>query len=462
MEISNLPTLTLTQSLTGLKTKQFSLAELQRAVIDAIERKNLEFNAYLDYHSAVPKESFAGELGGVPIAVKDNFLTRDLMTTASSNMLRGYRPQYESTVTRKIQEAGGWIIGKTNLDAWAHGSSTETSDFGPTKNPCNTAHIPGGSSGGTAAAVAADLCIAGLGTETSGSILGPAAWTGIVGLKPTYGRVSRYGVIAMASSLDSPGVMTKTTEDAAQLLKIIAGHDPNDGTSSTKPVPDYLSGLRTGIKGKKIGVIYESVLPNEMKPILSAAVEVLRQQGAQVESVEAMNPEPAIGMYAVLQRSEVSSNLARYDGLRYGHDRSAFGAEAKRRIMLGTYTLSKGYADRYYVQAQKVRTAFINDFNRLFGQFDLLVSLSMPSYAWPLGESAKYPFFGEMIDKLAEPRSAAGLPAISVPCYRDPKTNLPLGLMIVGPQFAETELLTAAYAYEQATDWNSWARQERT
>ena len=435
---------------------------MQRSVIDAIDRKNLELNAYLDYHTELPSGGFGDELLGAPIAVKDNFLTKDLVTTASSNVLRGYRPHYESTAVKRVREAGGWIVGKNNLDAWAHGSSTETSDFGPTKNPCNTAYIPGGSSGGTAAAVAADLCIAALGTETSGSILGPAAWTGIVGLKPTYGRVSRYGVIAMASSLDSPGVMTKTTEDAARLLKIIAGHDPNDGTSSTKEVPDYTATLAAGIKGKKIGVIYESVLPDEMKPILSAAVEVLRQQGARVESVEAMNPEPAIGMYAVLQRSEVSSNLARYDGLRYGQDRSAFGDEAKRRIMLGTYTLSKGYADRYYVQAQKVRTAFINDFNRLFGQYDLLVSLSMPSYAWPLGESAKYPFFGEMIDKLAEPRSAAGLPAISVPCFRDPKTNLPLGLSIIAPQFSESELLAAAHAYEQATDWNRWVSQERT
>ncbi len=452
--------LTITQALSGLKQKRFSPTELQQSVLNAINVRNPKLNAYLNYHSSVPTDFSAGPLAGIPIAVKDNFLTTDLVTTAASNVLRDYRPQYESTVTHKLKKAGAWIVGKTNLDAWAHGSSTETSDFGPTKNPHNPEYIPGGSSGGSAAALAADLCTAAIGSETSGSILGPAAWCGIVGFKPTYGRVSRAGVIAMGSSLDCPGPMTKTVTDAALLLGVVAGHDRYDGTSSVRAVPDYVSSLSAGIKGKKIGIIYEDVLPDEMKSVLSSAVAVLRQQGAIVESAQAMNPEPAIGMYAVLQRSEVSSNLARFDGIRYGQGRDAFGTEAKRRIMLGTYTLSKGYADRYYIQAQKVRTAFVNDFQRLFAQYDLLVSLSMPSYAWPLGESAKHPFFGEMIDKLAEPRAAAGLPAINVPCYRNPETNLPLGLMLVAPQFAEANLLTAAYTYEQATDWNPWTKQE--
>jgi aspartyl-tRNA(Asn)/glutamyl-tRNA(Gln) amidotransferase subunit A len=458
--MSDLSSLTLKQSIDGLKRREFSAAELQRAVLDSIKRQNQELNAYLDYHPAVPSETFGGELAGIPIAVKDNFLTRDLVTTASSNVLRGYRPHYESTVTRKLREAGAWIVGKTNLDAWAHGSSTETSDFGPTKNPLNPQYVPGGSSGGSAAAVAANMCIAAIGSETSGSILGPAAWTGTVGLKPTYGRASRYGITAMGSSLDCPGPMTKTVSDAALLLELMAGPDPYDGTTSDRTVPKYLESIGQGIKGKKIGVIYESVLPDQSRSILDNLVEVLRHLGASVESATAMDPEPAIGMYAVIQRSEVSSNLARYDGLRYAHGREAFGAEAKRRIMLGTYTLSKGYSDRYYVQAQKVRTRFIQDFDRLFSQYDLLVSLSMPSPAPLLGESAKYAFFGEMVDKLAEPRAAAGLPAINVPCYRDPHTNLALGAMFIAPQFAEVNVLSAAYAFEQATDWNPWVRQE--
>lgn len=461
MADTRLATLTLKQSLDGIREKKFSGNELRQSVLNSIQQQNPQLNAYLDFHQLLPVDEISGTLSGMPIAVKDNFLTTDLLTTASSAVLEGYKPQYESTVTKKLKDAGAWIVGKTNMDAWAHGSSTETSDFGPTKNPNNQSYIPGGSSGGSAAALAADMCTAAIGSETSGSILGPAAWCGIVGLKPTYGRVSRAGVVAMASSLDCPGPMTKTVEDSALLLGLMAGHDRYDGTSSNQPVPNYLATLKEGVRGKKIGVIYESVLPNDMKPVLESVVAELRKLGADVETAEAMNPEPAIGMYAVLQRSEVSSNLARYDGIRYGRDRSAFGAEAKRRIMLGTYTLSKGYADRYYVQAQKVRTLFIQDFARLFSQYDLLVSLSMPSYALPLGESAKFAFFGEMVDKLAEPRAAAGLPSISVPCFRDKATNLPLGCMFIAPQFAETTLLQAAYAYEQATDWNRWTAQER-
>lgn len=456
--MADLHTLTVKQSIDGLSSGEFTAAELQEAVLKQINRLNPDLNIYLDHHDSVPNESMAGVLSGIPLAVKDNFLTTDLATTASANVLRGYRPHYESTVTKKLKAAGGWVVGKTNMDAWAHGSSTETSDFGPTKNPNNPEYIPGGSSGGSGAAVAANACIAAIGSETAGSIRGPASWCGVVGLKPTYGRVSRYGVVAMGSSLDSPGVMTKTVEDSALLLQHIVGHDKNDGTTSQQKIDDYAAYLGKSVKDLKIGAIYFDVpgIDPEAARGYSAAVEAVRALGAQVEEVNAMDPQYAIGLYAVIQRSEVSSNLARYDGIRYGHDRTHFGNEAKRRIMVGTYTLSKGYADKYYVQAQKVRTLYIQDFTRLFAKYDLLIAPTAPGLALKIGESKKYPYFGELMDLFLEASSIAGLPAMSVPCWRDEKTNLPLGLNIMAPFWQEGKMIQLADAFERSTSWNPW------
>jgi aspartyl-tRNA(Asn)/glutamyl-tRNA(Gln) amidotransferase subunit A len=452
-----LNTLTLKQALDILEKKEVTLQEITTAVTQAIADKNDELNVYLTVNDKKGENKEGSHLRGLPIAVKDNYCTKELRTTASSTVLDAFIPQYESTVTQKLQEAGGHIVGKTNLDAWAHGSSTETSQYGRTLNPRNTSHLPGGSSGGSAAAVAADLCIASLGTETAGSIRQPASWCGVVGLKPTYGRCSRYGVIAMASSTDSPGPITKTVEDSAIMLNAIAGHDPYDGTSSTKDVPDFTSFLNQDVKGMKIGIIYTDIEGlEEIKDIFLEQVKVFEKLGATVEFVKAMDPHHAISVYTVVQRGEVSSNLGRFDGIRYGNDRSYFGHEAKNRIMLGTYTLSKGYADQYYNTAQKVRTLFIEDYNTLFKKYDVLISPTSPGFAKKVGVSESSAMFGELEDMLLEPSSIAGLPGISVPCYRDPQTNLYLGLNIVAPMFREDLVIKVGDAFEKNTPWNSW------
>jgi aspartyl-tRNA(Asn)/glutamyl-tRNA(Gln) amidotransferase subunit A len=385
-------------------------------------------------------------------------------------VLDGFIPPYESTVTRKIAEAGGVSIGKTNMDAWAHGSSTETSDYGPTLNPRNPKYLPGGSSGGSAAAIAADMAIASVGSETAGSIRQPASWCGVVGLKPTYGRVSRYGVVAMGSSLDSPGPITKTVEDSALILNVIAGQDKNDGTTTPLKVPDYTANMKKGVKGMRIGICYIDNPHLKDSPIVDkveSAGKLFEEMGAKVDLVKTsenleegkiLTHEHAIGVYTVVQRGEVSSNLSRYDGIRYGHDRSNFGHEAKNRIMLGTFTLSSGYADRYYVHAQKVRSLYIKNFRDLFGKYDLLISSPSPNYALPVGSTSGDPMFGELQDMLVEPSSLAGICGISVPMYKDEKTNLYLGLNIMGDYFNEEKVIQAAYAFEQATDWNDWKK----
>ena len=453
-----LNTLTLKQALDKLEKKEITLNDINRDVKQAIEKLNKDLNVYLTLNDQeVSQEEQQGPLAGLPIAIKDNYCTRDLRTTASSTVLDNFKPQFESTVTKKLKEAGGYVVGKTNLDAWAHGSSTETSQYGRTLNPRNTDYLPGGSSGGSAAAVAADMCIASLGTETAGSIRQPASWCGVVGLKPTYGRCSRYGVVAMASSTDSPGPITKTVEDSAILLNYIAGHDQYDGTSSEKAVPDFTKSLDKDIKDMKIGVIYTDIEGLEdIKETFLEQIKVFEKLGAKVKFVKAMDPHHAISVYTIVQRGEVSSNLGRYDGIRYGHDRSFFGHEAKNRIMLGTYTLSKGYADQYYNVAQKVRTLYIQDFEKLFKDYDVLVSPTSPGFAKKIGASEQSAMFGELEDMLLEPSSIAGLPGISVPCYRDEKTNLYLGMNIVAPMFREDLVIQVGDAFEKNTKWNSW------
>ncbi|MEK7550427.1 MAG: amidase family protein [Patescibacteria group bacterium] len=387
---------------------------------------------------------------GIPIAIKDNFLTKGIRTTAASKLLNSFIPQYSATVVNKLEANGYSVVGKTNLDAWCHGSSTETSDFGPTLNPWNTDYLSGGSSGGSAAAVSAGIVDVAIGSETAGSIRGPAAWCGVVGVKPTYGRVSRYGVIAMGSSLDCPGVLAKDVVSATKVLKIISGNDPYDATSSNRETEDYELFLTGNVKGLKIGLIENYLLPEMEKEVVDktlGAIEVLEKLGAIITRVKTLDPKYAIGVYTVVQRAEVSSNLARYDGIRYGNDRNYFGQEAKRRIMLGTHILSSGYQDQYYKKAEKIRTLFNKDFDKLFEGFDVLVGPTMPGPAPKVGVTKGQSMFGEMADVLAEPSAISGLPAVSIPCGF--VRRLPIGLQIMGPQFSEGKILNVAYTYEQ-------------
>jgi aspartyl-tRNA(Asn)/glutamyl-tRNA(Gln) amidotransferase subunit A len=454
-----LNTLTLKQTLDKLEKKEISLAEVYADVRKSLSQ-NEKINAYLTLNEQMEQDGKSSEnlpLKGIPLAIKDNFCTKGLRTTASSTLLDNFIPQFESTVTKRLKEAGASFIGKTNLDAWAHGSSTETSQYGRTLNPRNTEYLPGGSSGGSAAAVAADMCIAAMGTETAGSIRQPSAWCGTVGLKPTYGRTSRYGVVSMASSTDSPGPITKTVEDAAILLNHFAGHDSHDSTTSTQAVPDYTKALNKSVKNMKIGVLYmDQPGLQEIKASFEQQLKVFEELGANVENAQAMDPNHAIGVYTVVQRAEVSSNLARYTGVRYGNDRSYFGDEAKRRIMLGTFTLSKGYSDQYYLSAQKVRTLFIQDYSKLFAKYDVLIAPTSPGYAKKVGASESSTMFGELEDLLVEPSSIAGLPGINVPCFHDPITNLYLGMDIIAPMWQEEKIISVADAFEKNTSWNSW------
>ena len=453
---SDLHHLDISAASAGLRGGKFSSRELVKSCLNQIQKHNSGINAFLTLNEHALEEADQADinlpLGGIPMAIKDNFLTQGLRTTASSKVLDNYIPQYDSTVVEKLKKAGAIILGKTNMDAWAHGSSTETSDYGPTLNPWSTGHLPGGSSGGSAAAVRADMCTFAIGSETAGSIRQPAAWCGITGFKPTYGRISRYGVIAMASSTDSPGPLTKTAVDASTITSLLAGKDPSDATT----IPgNYQKILPKNGKKLKIGVAVEYLLPqmkDEVKKLIREAAGVLLRLGMSVEDISLMDPNYSVGVYTIVQRSEVSSNLARYDGIRYGLDRSHFGEEAKRRIMLGTYTLSSGYYDQYYQKALKVRTMIIEDFNRAFRQVDLVIGATSPGPALKVGASRNQPMFGEMEDILVEPSSIAGLTGISVPCgFVD---VLPIGLQIIGPQGGEESVFRVALEYQSAVDWH--------
>lgn len=463
----DLNTLSLSETTDGLKKRKFSSAELVLACIDRIKQTEPAIHACVTtcaeeaiqqakaIHTPDDAVHARMPLLGVPVVVKDNYCTAGVRTTASSKVLDAYIPVHDATVWKKVRDAGAILIAKTNMDAWAHGSSTETSDYGASKNPWDTNTLPGGSSGGTAASIAADQAIIGLGSETAGSIRQPAAWCGIVGLKPTYGRASRSGIIAMGSSLDCPGPMTKTVSDAAHLLNIIAGHDPHDATSMKNPAKDYTAGLGGSIRGMTLGYCEDYF--NGVEPGVASAVHTafkkLESLGAVIKKIDLFDPSYAIAVYTIIQRGEVSSNLARYDGIRYGNDRSFFGQEAKRRIMLGTYVLSSGYYDAYYNKAEKVRTVIMQDFDRAFQSVDAIIAPTSPSCALPVGSSKNHPMFGEMADVLVEPSSIAGLPGISVPCGF--AGSLPVGLQIIGPQCAEERIITIAHAYEQATDWHT-------
>lgn len=460
--------LTITQAVEGLKKKKFSCLELTKACLKRIKQVDDKINAFITVceqealKEAAEKSGYIKENGypeekllfGIPVAVKDNFCTKGTKTTASSKVLENFIPPYDAAVVSKLKSAGAIVIGKTNMDAWAHGSSTETSDFFTTKNPWNLKFLPGGSSGGSAAAVAADEAIAAIGSETAGSIRQPASWCGVTGLKPTYGRVSRYGVIAMCSSTDSPGPITKNVTDALILLNVLAGKDRKDATTSEKKLKEVK--LSESLKGLKIGLPKQYFLKQSEKQVITKtnqAIKVLENLGAEIIWINLLDPKYSVGVYTIIQRSEVSSNLARYDGIRYGNSRNFFGEEAKRRIMLGAYSLSSGYYDAYYKKAQKVRTVILKDFEKVFKKVDVLLSPSCPTTALPKGASKNASMFGELQDILFEASSMAGLPAISLPCGFG-KNNLPVGFQIMSPQFREDLILKTAYAYQQATQWH--------
>ncbi|MDX2253629.1 MAG: Asp-tRNA(Asn)/Glu-tRNA(Gln) amidotransferase subunit GatA [Nitrospira sp.] len=412
-------------------------------------------------------------LMGMPLAIKDNICTEGVPTTCSSRMLQHFVPPYDATVIAKLREQGYILLGKTNLDEFAMGSSTENSAFGPSRNPWDLHRVPGGSSGGSAAAVAADECVAALGSDTGGSIRQPAAFCGVVGLKPTYGRVSRYGLVAFASSLDQIGPITKDVRDAAFVLGSIAGHDPQDSTSADVPVPDYLKALaKRDLKKLRVGVpreFFAEGLDPEVDQAVKAAIAELKTLGGEIKDIQLPRTDAAVAVYYVLATAEASSNLARFDGVKFGlraketkdladlymkTRQEGFGPEVKRRIMLGTYVLSAGYYDAYYGKAQAVRTLVCQDFEAAFKEVDLIVTPATPTPAFKLGEKSEDPLQMYLSDIFTISVNLAGLPAIALPCGFS-KSGLPIGLQLIGRPFEEETILRAAYAYEQATEWRT-------
>jgi aspartyl-tRNA(Asn)/glutamyl-tRNA(Gln) amidotransferase subunit A len=461
--------LTIKEVLDGYINKDFTCVELVKHYLSRIEKYNPKINVYLALNeraleeaSAIDKEiaekGVTRALLGIPFAVKDNFLTKGIITTASSNILKDYRPHYQATVIDKIKNAGAIILGKTNMDSFAHGSATET------LNPWNIEKLPGGSSGGSASAIAAQMATVALGSETAGSIRQPSAWCGVTGLKPTYGRVSRYGVIAMASSTDSPGPIGRSVEDCALVLEVISGTDDKDATSSPSKVEKYSESLYVpDLRGVRIGLVKEYLLPNmrvDVKNLILNAADQLRLLGATVDEISLMDPQYAIGVYTVIQRSEVSSNLARFDGIRFGHDRDLFCEETKRRIMLGTYTLSAGYYDAYYKKAQAVRTMIVAQFNEIFKNYDAVIGAVSPVPALSLGSTRNQPMFGEMEDVLLEPSSIAGLTSIGLPCgFVD---SLPIGLQVTSKQMNEATAVKIADCYQRHTEFQLFPDLEKS
>lgn len=467
--MKDLNKLNLLEALDGLKTGKFASVDLTRSCLEAIKKHDKKIKAFItvieDYALKQAEQAdreierkgaviFEGKpLLGIPYACKDNFSTKGVLTTASSNILSNYIPPYESTVTGRLGEAGAVLLGKTNMDAFAHGSSTENSDFFTTKNPWDTKRVPGGSSGGSAAAVASDMCIFAIGSETAGSIRVPSSWCGVTGFKPSYGRVSRYGVIAMASSTDSPGPITKTVEDAAFVLKIIAGKDVNDATTSNKPVPNYLD-KEFSLKGLKIGKprsFFELEIEEGVRKRVLDSIEILKNLGAEIIDIDLLDPRYSIAVYTIIQRSEVSSNLARYDGIRFGNDRESFGLEARKRIMLGSYSLNATLSGAYQ-KAQRVRTLVIKDFNDAFKKVDLLVAPILPCVAMKPGGGEDTSMFGELMDVLVEPGAISGLPGITIPCGLS--EGLPVGVQLLGEMFDEDMILNVAKKFQDETDFH--------
>jgi aspartyl-tRNA(Asn)/glutamyl-tRNA(Gln) amidotransferase subunit A len=411
-----------------------------------------------------------GPLGGVPVALKDIFCTEGIRTTCGSKILGNFVPPYDATVVERLKNAGAVLIGKTNMDEFAMGSSCENSAFGVTRNPWDLERIPGGSSGGSAAAVAADECIASLGTDTGGSVRQPGSHCGVVGMKPTYGRISRYGVVAFASSLDQVGSLTKDVTDCALIMGVIAGHDPRDSTSIPEPVPDYSASLRADASGLRIGVPQEYFGEGSDPEVLQAvkrAIADLQSMGAKIQEVSLPGTPYAVAAYYLIATAEASSNLARYDGIKYGfraqdaadlqdlyfRSRSeGFGVEVKRRIMLGTYALSSGYYDAYYRKAQTVRTLIRREFDEVFQDCDVLLTPVAPTAAFRIGENTEDPLRMYLSDVFTVPVNLAGIPGLSLPCGFT-KSGLPIGLQILARPLGEEAIFRVAYAYEQAHDW---------
>ncbi|MBD2325615.1 Asp-tRNA(Asn)/Glu-tRNA(Gln) amidotransferase subunit GatA [Alkalinema sp. FACHB-956] len=467
-----------------LVKKERSAVEITQEALDRIAAVDGKVQSFLmvtgdralEQAKAVDAKIAAGEeiglLAGIPIAVKDNICTKDVRTTCASRILENFVPPYDATVNQKLLDADMVMVGKTNMDEFAMGGSTETSAFQKTANPWDLDRVPGGSSGGSASAVAAGEAPLSLGSDTGGSIRQPASFCGIVGLKPTYGLVSRYGLVAFASSLDQIGPFSTTVEDAAILLGAIAGYDPKDSTSLKVEVPDYTQYLKTDLKGKKVGVIQETFgegLNPEVAAATQKAIQQLKDLGAEIIDISCPRFRYGISAYYIIAPSEASANLARYDGVRYGRRvedaedlmemytrtrAEGFGAEVKRRIMIGTYALSAGYYDAYYLKAQKVRTLIKQDFEAAFEKVDVLVSPTAPTTAFKIGDKMSDPLSMYLDDLMTIPVNLAGLPGLSLPCGID-SNGLPIGLQIIGNVLREDQVFHTAYAYEQATEWHT-------
>jgi aspartyl-tRNA(Asn)/glutamyl-tRNA(Gln) amidotransferase subunit A len=483
----NLYELTIHKAHELLKQKEISSAELTRAVLDRIEAVDNKVGAYITVAGdmAMKQAQLADRaisngkclpLTGIPLAIKDLICTKGLKTTCASRILENFIPQYNATVIKKLNNQGAVIIGKTNMDEFAMGSSTENSGLKLTCNPWNLTHIPGGSSGGSAAAVAADMCLGALGSDTGGSIRQPASHCSVAGLKPTYGRVSRFGLVAFASSLDQIGPLAKDVTDCAMLLNTVSGYDNNDSTSVPEDVPDYTSffkkGLKKGLKGITVGIVREysqtKGLDNDVSDAVNHAVSVIENLGAKCIEVTLPHTEYAVAAYYVIAPAEASSNLARYDGVKYGfRDKEktdlmdmykstrskGFGPEVQRRIIIGTYCLSAGYYDAYYGKASQVRTLIMEDFKNAFNSCDVILSPVAPTPAFKIGENVDDPLTMYLSDIFTLSANLAGIPGMSVPCGFS-KTGLPIGLQIMGSHFGEEKILKTAYNFEQATDFH--------
>ncbi len=482
MRPNSLTDCTVAELRTLLDNRELSAKDLTRAYLDRISDVDGVLHSYLALteEAALTQAEEAdsrlaqgekGPLLGVPMALKDLLSTKGIETTCGSRILAGYKPPYDATAYGKLREAGAVLLGKLNMDEFAMGSSTENSAFGITANPWDSSTVPGGSSGGSAAAVAAGEAAFTLGSDTGGSVRQPASLCGVVGMKPTYGRVSRFGLIAFASSLDQIGPFTRTVEDCANVLSVISGHDPLDSTSAPVPVPDFSEALSADLRGVRVGVpaeyFVEGVEPG-VESAVRAAIERLRDLNAEIVDVSLPSTGYALSTYYIIAPAEVSSNLSRYDGVRYGYRATegsdlidtylrtrdqGFGPEVKRRVMLGTYALSAGYYDAYYLKAQKVRTLIKQEFDRAFEKCDVIVTPTSPSVAFPLGSRTQDPLSMYLADLFTIPANMAGIPGISVPCgFSD---GLPVGLQLLGRAFDEAGVLRVAHAYERSCDWHT-------
>lgn len=451
----------------GLQEKKFSSEDIVREAYAMIEKLQPVVNAFITivpYEKALKeakkkdaeRTSGVSALHGLPFFMKDSYLTCDIQTTAASNVLKGFIPPYNATVYERLLDAGAILIGKTNLDAWGHGATTENTDFGVTKNPWNLDHVAGGSGGGNAAALVTRMAAFGIGEDTGGSIRNPAAWSNVVGLKVTYGRVSRYGCIAYASSFDTVGPTAKSAEDCAVVLEAIAGKDPRDATSSPREVDQYSTVMKKSVKNLVLGVPKECFgegLDPEISLSIKEAIKTYERLGVTIKEVSIPTLDYGVAVYYLIAPSETSSNLARYDGIRYGSGRALFTKETMRRIMIGTYALSAGYYDAYYKKAQQVRTIFIQEYQKALSTCDALLMPVTPTTATKIGETVNDPIKNMLVDFYTVTHNPAGIPSLAIPCGFSSE-KLPIGMQIAGKMFDESMIFRFAYAYQQETDWH--------